>query len=96
MPIGPAVSGALAIIRVIVWLAAFGLLGAPTAPVGGIVPTVGGQAHALTYSPSWVQCGRGDEADVTPWEAILADLWGEGVLKLFGILGYEADWICMH
>lgn len=27
---------------------------------------------------------------------ILADAYGANVLQMFGIIGYEADWICMH
>ena len=81
----------------VMWLAAFGLLGAPTAPVGGIVPTVGGEAHAYPATPPWwVQCPAYEETDLDPWQQILADFYGANVLELLGILGYEADWICMH
>lgn len=82
----------------VMWLAAFGLLGAPTAPVGGIVPTVGGEAHAFSYVPWLVQCP--DDSDVIEVDSLqqLLELIASGaiIVQLFGIVGYEANWICMH
>ena len=41
------------------WLAAFGLLGAPSTPAVDILPTVGGQAHAAILL--WVPQCPGDK-----------------------------------
>lgn len=38
----------------VMWLTAFGLLGAPTTPAVDILPTVGGQAHGYAW---WADCG---------------------------------------
>ena len=81
----------------VMWLTAFGLLGAPTTPAVDILPTVGGQAHAWpAISPWWVKCPAEQETDLDPWQQILADAYGANVLQMFGITGYEAVWICRH
>ena len=66
----------------VMWLAAFGLFGAPTAPATSILQTVGGQAHA--YPAWWI-----------PWSLQCPRDWKVNYFwRLDGVRAFAATWIC--